>query len=425
MMNKRLLILFGMMLISFSAFSQTAAYSGFCDQGGVSAVTSGLSSTNRLQGIIPYCTVTVYLTGTLTKATIYKDSVNTPQTNPYRTLANGQITFYAATGQGYDIVKSGGISPLIYTTPLTVTDWIVGAGGGGSGCTPSGLAGDYLVDNGDGTCSPANANYTVGDFTTPNATNFGESNGLLIDTASCDATTCTLLAANTLDARKDVPIYMLSGFAASCLSDSGWVHVESITPTQIVIDETDTSCTGVVPSDTGGSIIYGYTDFIVNSAQHISLGGRYFASDALIPEPLSVLDGFFTKSTTDVTDPNVDASYSHINQEPTFLDLTTDQSEVKVSGSGYDSAPTGEVLLKTTSAVDGAVTSLDLLSDAESTLLVPRGIAISNTTGNTILGIDSSGNIVAPTLKSLSGTRFLCIDSAGVITSSTTACSGT
>ena len=120
---KRLLLFLAALLFPVAAHAQTAAYSGFCDQGDYSATTSGLNSTNKLQGIIPYCTVEVFLTGTLTHATIYKDAVNTPQTNPYRTTVNGQITFYAATGQGYDIVKSGGISPLVYTNPLTVTDW--------------------------------------------------------------------------------------------------------------------------------------------------------------------------------------------------------------------------------------------------------------------------------------------------------------
>ena len=116
------------LLFPIAVHAQTAAYSGFCDQGATSATTSGLTSTNKLQGIIPYCNVEVYLTGTLNKATIYKDALNTPLTNPFQAPVNGQILFYAATGQGYDIVKSGGIPPLTYTTPVTVTDWIVPSG---------------------------------------------------------------------------------------------------------------------------------------------------------------------------------------------------------------------------------------------------------------------------------------------------------
>jgi hypothetical protein len=228
---KKILFLLAL-LFPLAAHAQTAAYNGWCDQGTVSAVTSGLSSTNKLDGVIPYCTVTVYLDGvsqvssaayisggTITgtigqtcnatftggtpsgmgvialtgtnviasgggfaiappgtghyttapttatlsngtatcsgtatvvtvlspiKATIYKDSVNTPQTNSYQTLANGQILFYAATGQAYDIVKSGGIAPLVYTTPVTVTGWIVPGGGGG---TPGGTNGQVQYNN--------------------------------------------------------------------------------------------------------------------------------------------------------------------------------------------------------------------------------------------------------------------------------------
>jgi hypothetical protein len=224
---KKILFLLAL-LFPLAAHAQTAAYNGWCDQGTVSAVTSGLSSTNKLDGVIPYCTVTVYLDGvsqvssaayisggTITgtigqtcnatftggtpsgmgvialtgtnviasgggfaiappgtghyttapttatlsngtatcsgtatvvtvlspiKATIYKDALNTAQTNSYQTLANGQILFYAATGQAYDIVKSGGIAPLVYTTPVTVTGWIVP---GGAVVLPAARTGRY------------------------------------------------------------------------------------------------------------------------------------------------------------------------------------------------------------------------------------------------------------------------------------------
>lgn len=117
-----------------SAHSQTSAFNGVCFQGGVSAVTSGWSSANKLNGIIPSCTVSVYLTGTTTLATIYKDATNTPLSNPFTaavlgSAAPGQWLFYAATGQGYDVVMSGGIAPLTYAQPVTLTDLIVPTGG--------------------------------------------------------------------------------------------------------------------------------------------------------------------------------------------------------------------------------------------------------------------------------------------------------
>jgi hypothetical protein len=83
------------LLFPIAAHAQTSAWNGSCDQEATSAVTSGLPSTNKLQGIIPYCNITVYLTGTTTKATIYKDAINTTLTNPYQAPVNGKVLFYA------------------------------------------------------------------------------------------------------------------------------------------------------------------------------------------------------------------------------------------------------------------------------------------------------------------------------------------
>lgn len=114
-------------LCSLPAFAQTAAIQGFCNLGGAQASTSGLKSTNYQQGIIPSCTVTVYLTGTTTKATIYADGSNTPLSNPFTaaavgSVAPGQWVFWAAVNQGYDVVMSGGIAPNTYPQPVTLTD---------------------------------------------------------------------------------------------------------------------------------------------------------------------------------------------------------------------------------------------------------------------------------------------------------------
>jgi hypothetical protein len=134
-MMKRILFLLAL-LSPIAAHAQTAAWNGSCDQEATSAVTSGLPSTNKLQGIVPYCTVTVYLTGTLTKATIYKDVINTPQTNPYQAPVNGKVLFYAAQNTGYDIVGSGGFAPNTYPSPFTIcTDCLTGGGNAGSGLT--------------------------------------------------------------------------------------------------------------------------------------------------------------------------------------------------------------------------------------------------------------------------------------------------
>ena len=131
---KRLSVCIAFIFSSLCAFAQTGAVQGFCTQGAVPAVTSGSSSANTLQGVIAGCTVTVYLHGTTTLATIYKDSNGTPLSNPFTanlagaTNAGGWI-FYAATSQGVDIFGSGGggnpacaTQPKCYTasTPLAV-----------------------------------------------------------------------------------------------------------------------------------------------------------------------------------------------------------------------------------------------------------------------------------------------------------------
>ncbi len=75
---KKLLFLFALLLSAPLVKAQTDAINGFCTQGGQSALVSGLPSTNKQLAIIPKCTVTVFLTGTTTKALIFTDKANTP-----------------------------------------------------------------------------------------------------------------------------------------------------------------------------------------------------------------------------------------------------------------------------------------------------------------------------------------------------------
>jgi len=122
-----LILILAMAIFPISALAQTAAANGYCTLGGAPAVTSGLSSSNYLQGIVPLCTVTVYLTGTQTKATIYADSNNTPLTNGFTANIDGSWMFYVAKGPGYDIVMSGGTPlPISPYWPKTITDVITG-----------------------------------------------------------------------------------------------------------------------------------------------------------------------------------------------------------------------------------------------------------------------------------------------------------
>jgi len=132
---RKFLIVVGLMICASAAIGQTAALPVYaCTLPGVQSLTSGLKSSNYLQGVIPACTVTVYLTGTTTIP------ATTPQT-PLTANINGSIPpIYAATGVGYDVTFSGGQSnpscttaPNCYTTPYTLTDVQVGGSGGGGG----------------------------------------------------------------------------------------------------------------------------------------------------------------------------------------------------------------------------------------------------------------------------------------------------
>ena len=115
----------------------------FCAQNATQASVSGLKSTNYQMGVVPYCTVTVYLTQTQNLAT------TTPQT-PLTANYDGSIPpIYASNSQGYDVVLSGGVYPNTYIVPVTFTDVFSGGGGGtGSGITQ--LTGDVTAGPGTG-----------------------------------------------------------------------------------------------------------------------------------------------------------------------------------------------------------------------------------------------------------------------------------
>jgi hypothetical protein len=148
MMKKWLLLTLLAMVGVVPLSAQIDAIQGHCTLGGTKALVSGLPSSNYQQGIVPGCTVSVYLTGTTTLATIFSNPSGTVLGNPFTAVQAGSPNpgywiFYAANGQGYDVKLSGGnnnpsctTAPNCYAVPLTYTDLKVGgSGGGGSGVT--------------------------------------------------------------------------------------------------------------------------------------------------------------------------------------------------------------------------------------------------------------------------------------------------
>jgi hypothetical protein len=112
---------------------------GYCEKGGQVVVTSGMNSTTKVQQSYPSCTVTVYLTGTTTLATLYADNSGTPKANPFTADASGYWFWYADNGR-YDVRLSGGgiatpftLGDIAISDPSTVT--VNTVPGGGTGAT--------------------------------------------------------------------------------------------------------------------------------------------------------------------------------------------------------------------------------------------------------------------------------------------------
>ena len=194
------------LFVSMGLFGQTGTVQGFCALGGTSSITQGLRSTNNLQGVIPACTVTVFLHGTTNKATIYKDATNTPLDNPFTANALNAVSpggwiFWATTGQGLDVQGSGGggnpacsTVPNCYTTPTPLlVDAFPSSGGGGAS---PGLPLSSLQYNNAGSFGGAN-----GDFNGVNPLDFtlGNINYTTVTAWSCAAPPlqiCTITAPN-------------------------------------------------------------------------------------------------------------------------------------------------------------------------------------------------------------------------------------
>ena len=111
------LIILIAILLTTPAFARQR-FEAWCEQGGQKVVTSNVNSTTNVQRSYVGCTVTVYITGTLTPATLYSNNSGTAQANPFTaSTVNGFFFFYADNGR-YDVTLSGaGIS-----SPFTIGD---------------------------------------------------------------------------------------------------------------------------------------------------------------------------------------------------------------------------------------------------------------------------------------------------------------
>lgn len=127
---------------------------GYCSAGGIAAVMQGMKSSTFVQSTYPSCTVTVYLSGTATPATIYADALGTSKSNPFTASTKAQWMFYADTSTAFDVITSGGF-PISFSAPVTLTSVYVNGGSSVSGVSPAfvtsavtsstGVSGSYSV----------------------------------------------------------------------------------------------------------------------------------------------------------------------------------------------------------------------------------------------------------------------------------------
>lgn len=152
-MKKYLLLL---LALFFTLPSYAVSYfhgSGFCQQGGHQVLTAGNPpSTTKVQESYPFCTVTVFITGTTTKPLLFKDDAGTlPLSNPFVADSKGYYSFYVTLGV-FDLNFSGST----ITQPFTLTQITIGNSGaltlpitvpqGGSGSVNPGTG--VLLGNG-------------------------------------------------------------------------------------------------------------------------------------------------------------------------------------------------------------------------------------------------------------------------------------
>jgi hypothetical protein len=119
-MTSRLLVLAAALAAACSPALANARASSWCEVGAKVVVTGGVNASSpKVQASYPTCSVTVYLAGTVTKATLYSDNLASPTSlaNPFNASNLGYWFFYAANGR-YDVQISGGG----LATPFTFGD---------------------------------------------------------------------------------------------------------------------------------------------------------------------------------------------------------------------------------------------------------------------------------------------------------------
>lgn len=134
---RKFLYILTLTLMPVLAHAQNFPFQSTCTVGNTKANVSGIQSVNTLQGSYPQCTVSVFLTGTTTLATIFSNSSGTSLSNPFTASIDGSYIFYTAAGS-YDVTMSGGLNGG-FPVPKTLTDVTVSGPSSGGGVNPSSI----------------------------------------------------------------------------------------------------------------------------------------------------------------------------------------------------------------------------------------------------------------------------------------------
>ena len=114
---KREYLLIALFLLSMPCFAQTGAFNKFCSQGATQSITSGSKSSNYLDGVIPKCTVTVYIDG------VYAVNAATYFSGATVTGSSGQTcnaTFLGGTVNGVGTISLTGINTINVGSSFTI-----------------------------------------------------------------------------------------------------------------------------------------------------------------------------------------------------------------------------------------------------------------------------------------------------------------
>jgi len=371
---KKITLWLSMLLIPFSALAQNGAVTGYCVKGATPAKTSGLNSSNTLQGVVPGgpagCLVQVYNTGTTTLSTIYSNAGGTTLSNPFRASLSGQWLFYAATSNSYDVVLSGGIAPNTYQSPVTLTGMTASSTSSG-GITQ--LTGDVTTPSGSGSqvATLATVNSTPG--TCGDATHVCQTitNGKGLTTAQ---TAVSIGGVASLNALTGV-LTLACGTGLSCVTGGSTITVSLATAFSI------TSFTG------GSTVELGYS--VVNPT--------FAATYSVTPASASITNTDNISSPTNLTTPftaaTIVGTFQHPSTSTTTFTLTATQGATLTATQAINWQPAifgGVGTAGATSSVTASGTTA-ILSNGN---VLPRLQLGVETVGETFGPFNPSGQVI-------------------------------